>query len=406
MTRYKVLVLAFWLAAAVWYFLSRDTDFLFVPSPAGMDQSGTSLYWFKGNTHAHAKIQLDAYSHGDSTVPDVAAWYREHGYQFLAISDHNRFEDARDLNAQTVHQQDFLVIPAMEITSDYLYPGVNQAGKRRIHATAFNVAQAVDWNFEDPDKAGIIQQHAERIAIQGGLHILNHPNYRFQVELADILAAGDLKLFEVHNDHPRSNQEGHQGFRPSVEDLWDQALSSGHLLYGLASDDAHDFKWYRQMLRRFGMAPPGGGWIMVKSAGLTPKKLTDSIISGDFYSSTGVHLKQVIARNGFYEVEIDRQRTLQETQNPWVKNSAPRVFSDDSHFVIEFIGAEGKILKQTHNEETAGIWLQAQDRYVRAKVTYLEKISSITGADQARAYYAWTQPLMYTTATQTSNSSD
>jgi hypothetical protein len=40
--------------------------------------------WFKGNVHAHS-----VWSDGDAFPEMVADWYKSHGYQFLAISDHN-----------------------------------------------------------------------------------------------------------------------------------------------------------------------------------------------------------------------------------------------------------------------------------------------------------------------------
>jgi hypothetical protein len=398
LNKYRVLVLAFWLALAAWFYFSSHQQVRLDPAPAGVSADGKKLVWFKGNTHTHARIKIQDYVHGDSSPAKVTSWYKEHGYHFVALTDHNRFEDGLGLANADPTQQSFLVIPAMEVTSDHFYPGVNQAGERRIHATALNIRNAVEWNFEHSDKANIINVQAERVAAQGGLYVLNHPNFRFQVELADILAVRNLKLMEIFNDHPRSNHEGHQGFRPGVEQLWDQALSAGHLIYGFAADDAHDFKWYRQKLRRFGLAPPGGAWIMVRAPELRSELIIDSLSQGDFYASTGVHLKQVSTTDGFYEVELDEQRTKQEIGNAWVRDAATHVFSDDSHFVIEFIGAYGKVLKQTHDELKAGIQLQSEHLYVRARVTYLDKIYSITGADRARAYYAWTQPVMSTTA--------
>jgi len=40
--------------------------------------------WYKGNTHAHTDE-----SDGDSPPEVVASWYKNHGYNFLVLSDHN-----------------------------------------------------------------------------------------------------------------------------------------------------------------------------------------------------------------------------------------------------------------------------------------------------------------------------
>jgi hypothetical protein len=123
--------------------------------------------------------------------------------------------------------------------------------------------------------------------------------------------------------------------------------------------------------------------------------------TGEFYASTGVHLKQVSVSADYYEIELDRERTRQETAHRWVRDAAPVIWSDDSHYVIEFIGLHGRVLHATHDQVKAGIRLDAGQSYVRAKVTWLEKLPSMTGADNARAYFAWTQPVMTNTQAST-----
>jgi hypothetical protein len=52
------------------------------PPTAGVDSS--SPRWFKGNLHTHS-----LWSDGDDFPEMIADWYKQHGYHFLAISDHN-----------------------------------------------------------------------------------------------------------------------------------------------------------------------------------------------------------------------------------------------------------------------------------------------------------------------------
>ncbi len=42
------------------------------------------LQWFKGNTHTHS-----LWSDGNDFPEMITDWYKAHGYDFLAISDHN-----------------------------------------------------------------------------------------------------------------------------------------------------------------------------------------------------------------------------------------------------------------------------------------------------------------------------
>eukprot|EP01031_Cornospumella_fuschlensis_P004039 gene4039-5048_t len=40
--------------------------------------------WYKGNTHTHS-----LWSDGNGFPDMIAAWYKEQGYDFLGMSDHN-----------------------------------------------------------------------------------------------------------------------------------------------------------------------------------------------------------------------------------------------------------------------------------------------------------------------------
>jgi hypothetical protein len=93
-------------------------------------------------------------------------------------------------------------------------------------------------------------------------------------------------------------------------------------------------------------------------------------------------------------VEVAKEWTLVETQHPWVQAAAPIKWSDDTHFVIEFIGSQGRVLHSTHDEMSARIQLEKNQVYVRARITYLEMAPRILNGNRARAYYAWTQPVM------------
>ena len=52
-------------------------------SMADAPTSGQPRYW-KGNIHTHS-----LWSDGDDFPEMIAEWYRTHGYNFLALSDHN-----------------------------------------------------------------------------------------------------------------------------------------------------------------------------------------------------------------------------------------------------------------------------------------------------------------------------
>jgi hypothetical protein len=74
-------------------------------------QPAAATQWYKGNTHTHTLN-----SDGDSTPDDVVRWYREHGYRFLVLSDHNYLTSVDGLNAVHGADEQFLVIKGEEVS--------------------------------------------------------------------------------------------------------------------------------------------------------------------------------------------------------------------------------------------------------------------------------------------------
>ena len=122
--------------------------------------------------------------------------------------------------------------------------------------------------------------------------VLNHPNFLWSQTAEDLLALPDLRFFEVYNGHPLVNILG-DSLRPGTERIWDIVLtrrltSGGEILYGVATDDAHDYHTFAPAQRN-----PGRGWIMVRSSTLAPDSLMRAMERGDFYASTGVTLAEL-----------------------------------------------------------------------------------------------------------------
>jgi hypothetical protein len=87
----------------------------------------SSPRWYKGNTHSHT---FD--SDGDSAPDDVVRWYREHGYDFLVITDHGMVTDVGPLNALFSGGGEFLVMRGEEVTSNRNTP------QMKVHVNALS----------------------------------------------------------------------------------------------------------------------------------------------------------------------------------------------------------------------------------------------------------------------------
>jgi hypothetical protein len=196
----------------------------------------------------------------------------------------------------------------------------------------------------------------ELIRKAGGVPHINHPNFEWSLTAEDLKRITDCILFEVYSGHPRINNFGGGGL-PSVEEIWDDVLSSGKLLYGLAVDDAHTFKepWNANAAR------PGQGWIMVRAEDLTAKALLEAMENGDFYSSTGVGIERLDADESSLSITIEENGTTK--------------------FRTQFIGKNGKVFKEDVSNP-ATYQFKGNEMYIRAKVI------------DSNGRIAWTQPVM------------
>lgn len=297
--------------------------------------------WYRGNTHAHT---ID--SDGDSSPEEVVRWYREHRYHFLILTDHNLATPLTGLASVFDAPGHFLLIPGEEIS--------DHAGKTPVHVNALGVAATIPpQGGERP--ADVLRRDVEAARAAGGLAQINHPNFGWALTAADILQAPSAQLLEIANAHPFVNNLGGGG-APSTEALWDELLSAGRAICGVASDDLHDLK--DTGIRR--AAGPGRAWVMVRASRLTAEDILAALARGDFYASTGVELFDVRAGQGSVALSV-RER-------------------EDERYRIQFIGKGGRILKEVEGG-TATYQPDGTEGYVRAKVT------------SSNGHHAWTQPV-------------
>jgi hypothetical protein len=404
---------------------------------AGRDKA-QDLRWFKGNTHTHS-----LWSDGNDFPEMIADWYRENGYHFLVISDHNILSEGdrwimheevvkrggqqalekyrsrfgvewvetrgapespefevrlKPLNEfrKLVEEPDrFLLIQGEEIS--------DRAEGVPVHINAANleeliepmggrtVAETIDNNLR------AVEEQAHRTGREIFAH-LNHPNFGLAITAEEMASVLRERFFEVYNGHPGVMHQGDER-HPSVERLWDIAntirlgqLSSPPLL-GVATDDSHQYHGTSG-------SRPGRGWIMVRASSLESEALIRAIKAGAFYASSGVTLE---------DVEYDEQaKTLRITIKP----------DGAAEYTTQFIGTrrgydgssqpavdeQGQPLRATRvysgdvgetlatvSGLSAEYQLQGDELYVRAVVT-----STLPHHDpsfEGQRQQAWTQPV-------------
>ena len=194
--------------------------------------------WWKGNLHTHS-----LWSDGDDYPEMIIDWYKQQGYQFLALSDHNtllagevwihavtnaggaaalnkyrqrfgtNWVETREQQGQPVvrlktleefcklfeEPEKFLLIPSEEISDRHLTASIH------INATNLrefikprggsNVFEVMQNNVE-----AVLEQR--RRTGQAMFPHLNHPNYTWAVTAEELMRVKGEKFFEVYNGHP------------------------------------------------------------------------------------------------------------------------------------------------------------------------------------------------------------
>jgi hypothetical protein len=327
------------LAAALLAILAAARYFTPPTLATAQDSSGTR--WLKGNTHTHTTE-----SDGDSAPDDVVRWYREHGYDFLVLSDHNKLTSVDALNALHGADGKFLLIRGEEVTDRF--------EAKHVHVNGLDVSEKVD-----PQKGSsvvdVLQRNVDAIRRAGGVPHINHPNYQWSLSTEDLLRVQNNRLLEIFNGHPQVNNLGGGGV-PGLEQMWDAMLSSGTLVYGIAVDDAHTFKQPGNPA----VPGPGRGWVVVRANRLDPRAIVSALEDGQFYASTGVELTDYVVTSKSMIVTVKK--------DAWSK------------YRIQFFGKDGRILHEAL-DSPAEYAFKGNEGYVRAKVI------------ESNGRVAWCQPV-------------
>ena len=304
-------------------------------------QDTGGMRWFKGNTHTHT-LESD----GDSSPEDVATWYKDNGYDFLVLSDHNVLVDPAIL--QHLVDDDFLLIAGEEVTSSF--------EARPVHINGINVNSLV-MPQKGETIVDTIQRNVDAIREVEGVPHINHPNFGWAFGAEELAQVEDNRLLEIYNGHPSVHNDG-GGDSPGMEAVWDYLLTIGKRIYGIAVDDAHHFK---QIGR--GYANPGRGWVAVKARRLDAREIVTNMEQGLFYASTGVELEDIDIDERRIRIRIKERANFKHT--------------------TRFIGAGGRILAET-GANPAVFELTGPEIYVRAVVT------------DSGGSRAWVQPVFVT----------
>lgn len=383
----------------------------------------SGVRWYKGNLHTHS-----LWSDGDDFPERISAWYRDHGYDFLAISDHNTLQEGerwvkyRDLHTKgaavgvdsylrdfaalakvrgdrAAGTQEIRLTPLAEYRPQLEKPGKflliqseeisDKFSQKPIHINAANLAEVVKPQGGD-SVTQVIANNLRAVREQGKrlrrpvLPHLNHPNFGWGVTAEEMAEVVEEPFFEIYNGHPAVNQEGDKD-HPSVERMWDIANARRMTtfrappLMGLGTDDTHNYH-VAGMTR----STAGRGWVCVRAKELTPGAIIAAMEAGDFYASSGVVLA---------DVKFDKQAgTLRLDIEP----------DGDARFTTRFVGTPAGASGASNLQEVGVVLatveglnptyrLTGKELYVRAVVT--SDKPPVNPSFEGQLKQAWTQPV-------------
>lgn len=232
-------------------------------------------FW-RGNLHTHSSR-----SDGVLEPAEVCRRYRAEGYDFLALTDHfigtygYPIVDTRPFRAEG-----FTTLLGAELHSGPMANG------ELWHILAvglpedFTPPHAPDFHVYPGMESG--PEIAARAVAAGAFVAIAHPQWS-GLTLADARSITAAHAVEIYNHGCAMGCDRPDGF--SIADL---LLTEGRPLSLIATDDAH-----------FSEPDHFGGWVMVKATENTPEALLVALKSGNFYSSQGPELRNVV-------VEADR----------------------------------------------------------------------------------------------------
>jgi hypothetical protein len=318
-------------------------------------QSATELHWYRGNTHAHTQN-----SDGNAPASTVARWYRDNGFQFLFITDHEFITDADPLNESLGSDGQFLVLEGQEVTQSVLDVS-NPTRTRLAHVNALGTSRVVT-PISSAEGGAIAQglpmsevfrRNINEIRLAGGIPQIAHPNAAWSVRPEDLSAITGPVLLEVLNGAHANNMGGVDDDGKmvlSTEALWDVLLTQGKTVWAVGCDDAHDYLNFQKprSLR------PGTAWIVIRAPALTSSAVLGAISRGEFYASDGVNIESYVVNDHSISIKIEEPM---------------RVYGVRArNFMTRFIGQGGRVLAEVSGLNPSYVY-RGGEGYVRASIT-------------------------------------
>ena len=234
----------------------------------------------KGGLHCHTTR-----SDGDCTPEGIMKLHKEHGYDFLAITDH-RIYNYKNFAPET----GLTIIPGMEFDNGRGLPCKH--GFRAYHAVCIGPAREDGNGFgpdeivpsvDAPDQA-TFQTYLDEIHAKKNLTIYCHPEWSSTPARYFDQLKGNFAM-EIWNSGCVIDNDMDKDAA-----YWDELLGQNIRIFGVATDDGHPIYHHCK------------GWVMVNAEN-NVNSILNALENGAFYSSSGPEIYDFYIKDGKAVVE-------------------------------------------------------------------------------------------------------
>ncbi len=276
--------------------------------------------FYKGNLHSHTTR-----SDGKLTPDESVAAFKAHGYDFLALTEHNRYTRFEQYNTK-----DFITIQGVE-GDVYLKDGQWRVyhfiflptGERGFTPTKPMLSHDDVMDNPTLDTMDDIQAYIDDMRDRGYMTMINHPHWS-TLEYDDILPLKNLFGVEILNFCSWYTENMGES-----NVLWDALLRRGMKIWGTATDDNHN--WHpidSQYCDSF------GGYIQVKAKELSEQAICQAIWDGSFYASTGPEIYDYYVEDGIFHIKCSPVKRI--CVNGQTREYQAVIAKDESQPVTEY----------------------------------------------------------------------
>ena len=266
--------------------------------------------WMRANFHAHSRA-WGGLAHGNVPVSDMIREYLDLNYHVPGISNYNFIE------------------PRVESVDYYIPEYEHGFNVGYVHQLVLNTGRSTVFDFPLIQWLSHKQTVINWLKTADNLIVLAHPDFKNSYSLNDLEFLGGYDLMEIVSVRAVSLKH------------WDRALSTGHAIWGIANDDAHDTTDFDL----------GVCWNLVNVPYESSESCIESLGNGRTVAVKGWlaqdmnQLRELNIHNNVFEIKLDQRA------------DSILLFSDD-----------GILVASATNTEILSYSIQPHNTYLRAEV--------------------------------------